>query len=69
MKFLDTRLVSYAPGVPVPNSQPLIALDFLIDENSVHIVRQVQTLSDILSMTGGLMGIVFAVTRVFLQKF
>ena len=44
-------------------------MEFLLDEVSVTYQRKVMTLSDMLSMTGGLMGIVFALVKIILEPF
>lgn len=42
-------------------NMPLMTVEFLIDENLAHFERRVQTLADVFSMTGGLMGITIAI--------
>ena len=48
---------------------PLLEIDFSLDEETATYQRKVLKFSDVLSMTGGLMGIVFALVRIALEPF
>jgi hypothetical protein len=42
-------------------NMPLLTVEFELDEEVSHFSRRVQTLADVLSATGGLMGITVAI--------
>ena len=65
--YNDLRFYHLELGAP--NSQannPLLSLEFLLDENKTFYSRQVQCLTDVLSNTGGLMTFIFAALSILL---
>ena len=66
LSYLDFRYSHYQQGAYSVN-MPLLSVGFQMDENSLKYVRKVQSIADILSLTGGLMGMLFAVITIVLR--
>lgn len=68
--YSDVRMSHHyhqARNVPAGNkSQPLISIQFKYDEDSIHYTRQVQSLTDIFTMFGGLMGVTITIASILL---
>lgn len=69
LTYLDFRYSHYQQGAySMPDANmPLLTVEFQLDENSLKYVRKVQSIADILSLTGGLMGILFALINITLR--
>ena len=66
-EYFDMRFVHLQPGVPdLDAKQSLITVGFGLDENVLHFSRRVQTIADVFSAIGGLMGISMAICKILL---
>jgi hypothetical protein len=66
-EYFDMRFVHLQPGVPdLDTKVALLTVGFGLDENVSHFSRRVQTIADVFSATGGLMGISMAICQILL---
>ena len=66
-EYFDMRFVHFQQGVPdMDTNMTLITVGFGLDENVLHFSRRVQTIADVFSAIGGLMGISMAICKILL---